>query len=82
MKLLLLVALLAFVVLFVAGMVSPRGSRRMQDGWSRLFRRGEHTSDERAGAVGDATNTTLEKVRRGGEASARAGRSVRGKADG
>ena len=81
MKFLLLIALLGFVVLFVAGVVAPRRSRSIEESWSRMFRRGEDKSDDRAGRVGDATNTALEKVLSGGETSARAGRSVRGKVD-
>ena len=79
MKLLLLLVLVVFVVLFVAGVLVPRASRRMQGGFGRLVRRGEEKTDDSGGRVGDATNSTLGAVRRGADTSAEAGRDVRDK---
>ena len=81
MKFLLLLVLVVFVVLFVAGVLVPRASRRMQGGFGRLMRRGEDKADDSAGKVGDATNSTLGAVRRGADTSAEAGRNVRDKLD-
>ena len=78
MKALLLVVILAIVcvVLFIAGVISPRRSRRMQDGVDRLSLRGEDKSDRRAGRFGDVTRKSLEKMRGGADASAEKGREV------
>ena len=81
-KLVLLVVLVVFVVLFVVGVLAPRFSRRMQGGFSGLIRRGERKSDENAGKLGDATNSTLGGVRRAADSSAEAGRNVHDKLEG
>ena len=82
MKLLLLLVLVIFVLLFVAGILVPRASRRMHGGFGRLVRRGEEKTEESAGKVGDATNSTLGAVRRGADSSAEAGREVRDQLEG
>ena len=82
MKFLLLLVLVVFVVLFVAGVLVPRASRRMQGGFSRLVQRGEQKTEDNAGKMGDATNSTLGAVRRGADTSASAGRDVRDKLEG
>jgi hypothetical protein len=82
MKLLLLLVLVVFVVLFVAGVLVPRASRRMQGGFGRLVRRGEEKTDHSAGKVGDAASSTFGGMRRGTDTSAEAGRNVRDKLEG
>jgi hypothetical protein len=76
---LVLVGLLFCVVLFIAGFVAPRRSRRFQRAIDRFLRRGERKSDRSAGRVGDWTEASLEKVRRIGDKSADAGRATRDK---
>ena len=78
MKLLLLLVLVFFVMLFVAGVVAPHASRRLQDRFGRLMRRGEHKTEDSGGRVGEATNSALGAVRRGADTSAEAGRDIRG----
>lgn len=70
------VVLLVCIVLFVAGIFSPRRSRRMQRRYSDLSKKTEGKSGDTAGPVGDITRTGLEKARHGADASARAGRRV------
>ena len=81
MKTLTLSALLC-VVLFVAGFIAPRRSRRLQARIDRLLRRGESAGNRNAGKVGDAQAKSLEVIRRAGDKSARAGRSARERAPG
>jgi hypothetical protein len=64
------------IVLFVAGVVVPRRSRRLQGWYDRLLRRGEHKGDRKAAKLGDMTETSLRGARRAGDASARAGRKT------
>jgi hypothetical protein len=75
----LLLGLVFCAVLFVAGFVAPKRSRRLQKGMDRILRKGERKSDRSAGRLGDWTEASLEKVRRVGDKSAEAGRSVRKK---
>jgi hypothetical protein len=77
-KALILIVLLAVVcvVLFIAGVISPRRSRRMQEGVDRLSRWGEDKGDRRAGRFGDVSRKSLKKMRGGADASARKGREV------
>ena len=51
----------------------------MQGGFGRLLRRGEDKTDDNAGKLGDATNSTLGTLRRGADSSAQAGRHLRDK---
>jgi hypothetical protein len=65
-------------VLFLAGVISPKRSRKLQKGVDKLARKGEVKADRNAGKLGDATQTMLEKSREAADASARAGRRLRG----
>jgi len=76
---LLVVVLVLVVLVFVAGVVAPRKSRRMQAVRDRMLRRGEREGDEKAGILGDAAEGTLEKIRHVGDRSAEAGRRTRRK---
>ena len=70
--------LVVFVlVLFVAGLVSPRRSKRLQRRLSRILRRGEETSERRAGRLGDWTETAIRLVRKLTDKSAEMGRKLR-----
>lgn len=81
MKLVFLLVVVAFVVLFFAGLLMPGRSWRLQARFSDLLRRGERKSDGRAGTAGDMTQTGLERARKAGVGSARAGRRLRDKLD-
>jgi FtsZ-interacting cell division protein ZipA len=84
MKALILILTLAIVcvVLFVAGVIAPRQSRRMQKGVTNVARKAERKSDRSAGRLGDATEEGIKKMRHAAEASARSGRRVRGRLEG
>ena len=81
MRVLLLLIVLVCVVLFVAGIVAPERSKRMQSWVGGKLRRGERGADENAGKLGDMTNTMLEKSRQATDKSATGGRKVREKAE-
>jgi hypothetical protein len=72
----LLLTVLFCIVLFVAGVVAPRRSRRLQARHDRVLRRGERKGDRNAGKPGDLTESGLRGSRRMGDASARAGRKL------
>ena len=74
--LLIVVLLLVCMVLFLAGVFSPRSSKRMQGKVDGLTKKGESKSDKKAGRLGDLTRDGLEKARSTADASARAGRTV------
>lgn len=78
MKALVLVVILLVVciVLFIAGVVAPRRSKKMQAGVDKLSKKGEGKGDSNAGKLGDLTSAALEKSRAAADASARAGRAV------
>jgi hypothetical protein len=76
---LLALGLLSCIVLFFVGVIAPRRSRRLQARLDRLLRRGERKGDRGAGKVGDLTRDSLKTVRRAGDKSAEAGRTVRKK---
>jgi hypothetical protein len=67
-------------VLFIAGFIAPRRSRRLQERIDHLLRRGEGKANRNAGKIGDAQAKSLNVVRRAGDKSASAGRSLREKA--
>ena len=78
--LVLVVVLLAVcLLLFIAGVVSPNRSKKMQAGVDKLSKKGEGKGDRSAGKLGDATSAALEKSREAADASARAGRAVNDK---
>jgi hypothetical protein len=74
------VGLLLCIVLFFAGLIAPRRSRRLQRWVDRMFRKGERKANRSAGRVGDATKHALRWTRRAGDRSAAAGRKVNRKA--
>jgi hypothetical protein len=78
MKLVLLGALMC-IALFIAGLVAPRRSRRLQGRVNRTLRRGERKADRSASRVGNWTRDSLETARHAGDKSARAGRKSRDK---
>ena len=82
MRILLLLVVLFCIVLFFAGLIAPRRSRRLQRWYDRLLRRGERKGDEKAGKLGDLTEASLRGSRRLGDKSAEAGRALRGKLPG
>ena len=79
MRILLVLLVVACVVLFFAGLIVPRRSKRLQRRWDRLIRRGERKGDRNAGKVGDATEASLRWTRKAGDKSAEAGRAARDK---
>ncbi len=78
MKLLILVLAIAFVcaVLFVAGMISPRRSRRLQDRNDQVVGKVEREGREKAGRLGDFTSKALRKSRHAADQSAVKGRQI------
>jgi hypothetical protein len=78
-RILLVFAVLACVVLFVAGVVAPRRSRRLEAKYARLMRRGERKGDRKGGRIGDLTERMLKRIRLMGQGSARGGRKLRRK---
>ena len=66
------------MVLFVDGFVAPKRSRKMQGTVDKFARMGEVKADHKAGKLGDATQAMLEKSREAVDASAHAGRRLRG----
>jgi hypothetical protein len=75
-RVLLLLVVLFCIVLFVAAVVAPRRSQRLQGWYDRLLRRGERKGDRNAGKLGDLTEAGLKGARRMGDASAETGRKV------
>jgi hypothetical protein len=75
-RILLVLVVLFCVVLFVAGVLAPRRSRRLQRWYDRVLRRGERKGDRNAGKLGDLTERGLRGSRRAGDASADAGRKL------
>ena len=67
------------VVLFFAGLIAPKRSRRLQRALDRKFRKAERKSGRSAGRAGDWTQNSIEKLRKAGDKSAHAGRTVREK---
>jgi hypothetical protein len=78
MKAILLGVLLVVVciILFVAGVLSPRRSRRLQERVDELSLKGEDRGARHAGRLGDATQKTLGKMRGAADASAAKGRQI------
>ena len=78
MKIILLavIAAVVCVVLFIAGVISPRRSRKMQRGVDHLVEKGEERAGDNAGRLGDATEASLRKMRGASDASAQKGRDV------
>ena len=72
------VVVVACLVLFLMGVIAPKRSRNAQKTVDRLARKGEVKADRNAGRLGDATQAMLEKSREAADASARAGRRLRG----
>ena len=82
MRILLVLVVLFCIVLFFAGLIAPRRSKRLQAWYDRVLRRGERKGDENAGKLGDLTEKSLKASRRAGDKSARAGRKLRNKLPG
>jgi hypothetical protein len=81
-RLLLLLIVVFCIVLFFAGLIAPRRSKRLQGWYDRVLRRGERESGENAGRLGDVTEKSLRKGRRAGDRSAEAGRKLHQKLPG
>jgi hypothetical protein len=79
MKILLLVvvAVLICVILFLAGVISPRRSRQLQGDVDRVTRKGEEKADRKGGRLGSMTRSALDLLRRAANRSAEKGRQVR-----
>ena len=82
MRILLVAVVLFCIVLFFAGLIAPRKSKRLQRWYDRLLRRGERKSDAKAGKIGDLTEKGIERSRRMGDKSAEAGRALRSRLPG
>ena len=80
MRILLVLIVFVCIVLFLAGVLAPERSKKMQAWVARKLRRGERRGDEEAGKLGDATNTMLEKSRQATDKSAEGGRAVHDRA--
>jgi hypothetical protein len=81
MRILLLVVVFC-IVLFFAGLIAPRRSKRLQRWYDRMLRRGERKGGENAGKLGDVTEKSLRASRRAGDRSAEAGRKLHQKLPG
>jgi hypothetical protein len=80
-KALLLVAVLLVLcgALFVVGLLAPRRSRRMEEGFDRVALQAEEKSEEKGGRVGEMTERSIEMVRRAADTSAEKGREAHDK---
>ncbi len=78
MKLLILlvVVVLACIVLFVAGALSPAKSRRLQKSVDNKSRKAEKKGYEKAGSLGDMSSDALKKGRHAADHSAEKGRQI------
>ncbi len=72
----LLVAVVALVVLFIAGVVAPRRSHTLQGWLERRSKKAEKRADRSGGTLGDWTGESLKKLRRGSGRSAESGRRL------
>jgi hypothetical protein len=79
-KVLVPVIILLVVFLFVAGVLLPRRSRRLQRWMDNRLRRGERKGARSGGRVGDWAARALQLLRRYGDRTVEAGRRVRRKA--
>lgn len=79
MRALLLVLVLAAVVVFVVGLVAPRGSRRLQKVFVWPLRKGERKGGRDGGRAGDLMMSLLRDARRTIQSSGDAGRWIRRK---
>ena len=73
-----IVVLVACILLFLAGVIAPKRSRKIQKSVDRFARKGEEKANHNAGKLGDATQAMLKKSREAADASARTGRRLRG----
>ncbi len=73
------VVLLVCLVLFLAGVIRPGRSRRMQDGVDRASGKAEQKSDQGGGVFGDVTESSLRAARKTADRSAEAGRHAHDK---
>ena len=73
--------LILCVTLFFEGLTRKDKGREAEDAMEATFRKYERKTDENGGRFGDWTKRFLAWVRRRGQASAAAGRKLRGKLD-
>lgn len=78
MKTVLLIAVVGVVcvVVFIAGVVSPSRSRRMQQKTDGVTAKGEVKGDQKAGKLGDLARKAFRKSRHAVDLSAEKGREV------
>jgi hypothetical protein len=69
--------ILAVILLFLAGLIAPQRSRRLQAWIDGRLQKGRKKGDRSAGWVGDWTASSLEYGQRINAAVIRAGRAVR-----
>jgi hypothetical protein len=79
LRALLVLLVVLCVLLFVAGLIAPPASRRLQRRFERLMRRGETKGSDNAGRLGNTLDRTIGWGRRAGAHSADAGRRARRK---
>ncbi len=77
MRILLVLVVLFVVFMFLAGLIAPRRSRRLQRRVDTTLERGEKKGDRRAGKLGDWTETALRWSRNVVDRSVQAGRKLR-----
>ena len=73
------VVLVVCLVLFLAGVIRPGRSRKMQDGVDKTSAKAEEKSDRGAGLFGDMTESSLRAARKTADKSAEAGRDAHDK---
>ena len=79
MRLLLPLIVVAAIVLFFAGLIVPRRSKRLEAWIDRRLERGEEKGADSAGRLGDWTAKTLRLSRRASDRILESGRGVRAK---
>jgi hypothetical protein len=76
-RLLLPLLVLGLIVLFFAGLIAPRRSKRLQGWMDERLQEGQSKSEGSGGRVGDWVAKTLYWLRRAGDKSAEVGRRFR-----
>ena len=77
MRVVVVLVVLMFVVLFTAAVIAPRRSRRLEEWMDDRLEHIEDRGDDRAGRLGDWTAKTLNWTRRGNRKVAETGRRTR-----
>lgn len=77
MRLLVPLVLLSLVFLFLASLLAPHKSKRLQGWIDERLERGQGKGDRSAGRLGNVTAKTLAMTQRAADKTSRAGRALR-----